>query len=63
MVKFIQTLGDHKMTYIFHRLHEGKPYFYTVDLTNDAEVLPNVECNPGTLKVTTPDGRVVWTLQ
>jgi len=51
------------MTYLFHRLHEGKPFFYAVDLPNDDEVLPNVECNPGTVKVTTPDGRVVWSLQ
>jgi hypothetical protein len=51
------------MTFIFHRLIDGKPYFYSVNLPNEAEVLPNVECNPGTLKVTTPDGRVVWSLQ
>jgi hypothetical protein len=51
------------MTFLFHRLHEGKPFFYPVDLPNEAEVLPNVEANPGTQKVTTPDGRVVWSLQ
>jgi hypothetical protein len=51
------------MTYLFHRLIGGKPYFYPVELPSDAEVLPNVECNPGTTKVTTPDGRVVWSLQ
>lgn len=51
------------MTFLFHRLHEGKPFFYPVDLPNEAEVLPNVEANPGTQKVTTPDGSVVWSLQ
>jgi hypothetical protein len=51
------------MTYIFHRIHNGKPVFYPVELPNDAEVLPNVESNPGTTKVTTPDGRIVWSLQ
>jgi len=50
-------------TYFFHRLHEGKPFFYPVQLKDDSEVLPNVECNPGTIKVTTPDGRVVWSMQ
>lgn len=28
-----------------------------------ADVLAFAECTPGTLKVTTPDGRVVWSLQ
>ena len=51
------------MIYLFHRLHEGKPFFYPVDLPREADVIPNVECNPGTVKVTTPDGRVVWSLQ
>ena len=51
------------MTYLFHRLHEGKPFFYPVDLKDDGEVPPNAEANPGTIKVTTPDGRVVWSLQ
>ncbi len=51
------------MTYLFHRLHEGKPFFYPVELTSESEVLPNVESNPGTVKVTTPDGRTVWSLQ
>ena len=51
------------MTYLFHRLHDGKPFFYPVALANDREVLPNVIANPGTLKVTTTDGRVVWSLQ
>lgn len=48
------------MTFLFHRLHEGKPFFYSVDLPSEGEVIPNVECNPGTVKVTTPNGRVVW---
>ena len=52
-----------EMTFLFHRLIEGKPFFYPVDLPNEGEVPSNVECNPGTLKVTTPEGRVVWSLQ
>jgi len=51
------------MTYLFYRLHEGESFFYPVELENDAEVLPNVESNPGTVKVTTVDGRVVWSIQ
>ena len=51
------------MIFLFHRKDEHGEYFYPVDLPNEAEVLPNVECNPGTVKVTTPDGRVVWSLQ
>lgn len=51
------------MIYLFFRLMDGEPFFYPVELDNDAEVLPNVESNPGTTKVTTMDGRVVWSLQ
>ena len=51
------------MTYLFHRFVDGKPFFYPVELKDDTQVLENVECNPGTVKVTTPDGRVVWSLQ
>ena len=51
------------MIYLFHRIQAGKPFFYPVELEGDAEVLPNVESNPGTVKVTTPDGRVVFSLQ
>lgn len=48
------------MSYLFHRLHEGKPVFYPVECWNDVDAVAHVEVNPGTLKVTTPDGRVVW---
>ena len=51
------------MTYLFHRLIDGKSGFYPVQLKDDTEVLSNVECNPGTLKVTTPDSRVVWSIK
>lgn len=51
------------MIYLFHRTLKGEPFFYPVDLTDDSEVLPNVESNPGTVKVTTTDGRIVWILQ
>ena len=53
-----------EQTFLFHRKDaSGAPFFYPVTLPNEAEVLPNVQCNPGTVKVTTPDGRVVWSLQ
>lgn len=42
--------------YIFHRA-EG---FYCVNLSGDEDVIPNVEINPGTLKVTDIRGRVIW---
>lgn len=43
-------------TYLFHRA-EG---FYPLVLADDADAKANAECNPGTLKVTTLDERVVW---
>ena len=36
--------------------------FYFLDLKDDAEAAANAECNPGTLKVKTSDGRLVWPL-
>lgn len=51
------------MIYLFHRKDKDGEFFYSVYLEDDTEVLPNVEANPGTIKVTTPDGRVVWSLQ
>ena len=51
------------MTFLFHRLYEGKLFFYPVDLPNEVEVLPNVKLNPGTTKVTTREARVLWSLQ
>ena len=50
-------------TYLFHRMHNGKEFFYPVELPGDKHVIPNVQSNPGTIRVTTPDGRVVWSLQ
>ena len=55
-----------EQTYLFHRLVEGNPYFYPVTLpanTTHQNILDHVACNPGTLKVTTPDGTVIWSLQ
>lgn len=51
------------MIYIFQRFHGGQPVFYPVQLPNDKEAIANAEFNSGTLKVTTQDGRVVWSLQ
>lgn len=51
------------MTYLFWRLHEGKPFFYPVWISRTDQVIQHVECNPGTIKVTDTDGRVVWSLQ
>ena len=51
-------------TYLFYRLNQaGDQFFYPVELAGDGEVLPNVESNPGTVKVTTLNGRIVWRLQ
>lgn len=45
------------MIYIFHR----KEGWYPVELTGgDKEVLANIECNPGTIKVEDQEGRIVW---
>lgn len=50
--------------YLFWRLHNGKEYFYPVSLWDDEDVIPNVELNSGTIRVTDPiDNRVVWSLQ
>ena len=46
------------MIYIFHR--EGM--FYPLELGSDEEAVANAQCNPGTLKVTLPDGQIVWPL-
>jgi len=46
--------------FLFHREVHGKPFFYPVMLDDEKHVPLHVACNPGTLKVTTPDGRTVW---
>lgn len=51
------------MTYLFHRLHDGEPFFYPVAIELESQVIDHVEANPGTIKVTDLDGRVVWSLQ
>lgn len=49
-------------TFLFYRHDgEGKVVFYPVALPNEGEVLPNVQCNPSTLKVTDTAGKVIWT--
>ena len=45
-----------EMTYLFFR--EGG--FYTVSLKDDMEAVANAQHNPGTLKVETTGGRLVW---
>lgn len=44
------------MIYIFHRA-EG---FYPLSLGSDAEAIANAKCNPGTIKVTDSENRVVF---
>jgi hypothetical protein len=45
------------MTYIFYR----DRHFYPVDgITNDSECAKHIALNPGTTKVETMDGRLVW---
>lgn len=54
-------LASEKRTFVFHRLYEGKPFFYTVHIPKDT-VADNAECNPGTLKVEDAlTGEIVWT--
>ena len=40
------------MTYLFHRLHDGEPFFYPVAIELESQVIDHVEANPGTIKVT-----------
>ena len=42
--------------YIFFRA-DG---FYPIELKNDAAAKASAENNPGTLRVETPDGKIVW---
>ena len=44
------------MIYIFHRA-EG---FYPLTLGSDAEAIANAEVNPGTIKVTDSENRLVF---
>lgn len=48
-------------TFLFYR-HDGQGnvVFYPVALPNEKEVLPNVKCNPATIKVTDIEGNVIW---
>lgn len=58
------TTNKHtEQTFLFYRADVGREFFYPVKLPSESEVLPNVEANPGTTKVTTLDGRVVWRMQ
>lgn len=34
--------------------------FYPLELRNDEEAIANAKCNPGTLKVESLSGRIVW---
>jgi hypothetical protein len=44
------------ITYVFFR--EG--FFYFIEEENDEKVLKHVELNPGTKRIETVDGRVVY---
>lgn len=43
-------------TYVFFR----ERHFYMVEEESDEKVLKHVELNPGTRKIMTPEGRVVY---
>lgn len=34
--------------------------FYPIELKDDADARANAECNPGTTRVETPDGKIIW---
>lgn len=51
--------GPPDVIYIFFRA-EG---WYLVELWGDEDILPNVELNPGTLRVEDMAGRIVWRQQ
>ena len=44
------------MIYIFFREHA----WYLLELNNDQEVIENVKSNPGTIRVETVSGKVIW---
>jgi hypothetical protein len=46
--------------YLFHRSHKGVPFFYPVELVDDADAVNNAVHNPGTVKVTDVDGNLIW---
>lgn len=46
-----------KKVYLFFRAGQ----FYPLELWDDREAVANAECNPGTTRVETVNGRRVWT--
>lgn len=46
-----------KKVYLFFR----QGHFYPLELWDDREAVANAECNPGTTRVETVNGRRVWT--
>ncbi len=46
------------MSAIYVFIREG--HFYPLQLGSDEEARANAECNPGTVRVETTGGRVVW---
>ena len=44
-------------TYLFFR---EERFFYPIDLPGDWSIEDNVKCNPGTIRVETVDGKVLW---
>lgn len=49
-------------TYIFHRKepNSGLKHFYPLELKDDEDAIKNALANPGTIKVTDPEGRVIF---
>lgn len=58
----MSTATQQPQTFLFHREVRGEPFFYPITLADEKHVPFHVFANPGTLKVTTPDGRIVWSL-
>ena len=56
----MSAAAQQPQTYLFHREVRGDPFFYPVTLEDEKYVPAHVQANPGTLKVTAPDGRIVW---
>lgn len=53
---------DYWPTFLFYRYSEmeGSVFFYPVSLPNEDEIIPNIRRNPGTIKVTDLNGKVIW---
>lgn len=54
-------VGKPDKPHLFFRLMNGKEHFYIVNIYGDYEdLVHNASANPGTLRIETPDGKIVW---